>query len=639
MSNIGKKWTVDQEKWLLQNIAINGIEYCVKEMERTSSSLISRLKKIGHQMYEEGDTIDKISEKTTISKKDLEYYIEFMNLTNRGAEWDKSQEEWLFEVVPKRGIEYCAKQMSRTKGEVKSYLLQHVSKEHKENGISKKELSLKYNLDLEEINMFMNESIVVNKTVEVERMGEGPFYVVLKGRNPGVYKTWDECKKATYMFPGAKFKKCVDIVDVKKYQSNVKSKGISNVMKEKVQLSEEQLSILDSIKSKNNIFLSGSAGTGKTTTIKAIINYAKYNKINIGITATTGCAAVLIGGYTLHSFLGIGLAEGSVKSLYNRIKQEQYKHTFNKLFTLQLLIIDEVSMLNDELFIKISEYLSLIRDNKDPFGGIQVMLCGDFYQLPPVKGDYCFKSPEWERINFVNYILKTIYRQQNDETFKAILNRAKDGTITDTDIDILKECINNNFSADIIPTKIYSYNSHVNKINEEAYLKLKTPEMEYNTVYKNKNSINYANKLNIQESIKLCINAQVMVTRNINPQDGIVNGTRGKVVELNAASVTIELVNGNKHVINITEISPEDDDKIRVSYIPLKLAWAITIHKSQGVTLDCAEIDLSSNIFERGQAYTALSRVKDLKNVKINEVSKDVFRTDPSVVTFYKSLK
>lgn len=399
---------------------------------------------------------------------------------------------------------------------------------------------------------------------------------------------------------------------------------------------ESQQKIVDEVfQSKKNIVILGSAGTGKSTIIREIIKVARKCNKKIGITATTGCAAILIGGNTLYSFMGIGTAVDEPQYLVNRIMSN--KKILIKLVKLELLLIDEISMMNDELLSKVSKVMSIIRDNPMPFGGIQVILVGDFYQLPPVSGNFCFKTDIWDKMDFNVHLLTKIYRQQ-DPHFLEMLYRAREGNITNEDVAILKKCDGTKFPKNIIPTRLYSLNVDVSHINDKYYNKLATIEKTYETKYKNIKSKNYATKMKIPEILKIRVGSQVMITKNIDPDNNIINGTRGVVISMDETSVNIQLMNQREYLVTEHKVTSFDEPDIEIEYIPLKLAWAITIHKSQGLTLDCAEIDLGESIFQSGQAYTALSRVKDLNSVHIIDVKKKSFRTHPEVKEFYNKI-
>ena len=189
----------------------------------------------------------------------------------------------------------------------------------------------------------------------------------------------------------------------------------------------KQNEALEAFKNKKNIFLTGVAGSGKSVTIKCIIDYCLAEGINFGVTATTGTAAFLIGGKTLHSYLGIGLAKDEPEVLLEKLKENKMFNVIKKLRQLDALIIDEISMLDIELFNKISQYISLIRRNKEPFGGIQMILTGDFCQLEPVEGDYCFKSEEWKKLDLEVVYLRKMIRQNDDKEFQKMLMELRYG--------------------------------------------------------------------------------------------------------------------------------------------------------------------------------------------------------------------
>lgn len=400
---------------------------------------------------------------------------------------------------------------------------------------------------------------------------------------------------------------------------------------------EQQKKVIDdAIIHRKSMVILGSAGSGKSTIIHELIRQCKLNTMHVGVTATTGCAAVLIGGTTIHSYLKMGLGEATAANIVKEMLSKN-KRVAKSIIELKMLIIDEVSMLNDELFTKISKILSILRNNELPFGGVQMILVGDFYQLPPVSGEFCFTSPVWEQMNFTVHILSKIYRQE-DMHFQSILEKVKNGKVSEEDMALLEKCKETQFPEYVKPTRLYSLNVDVHKINMNEYNKLDTPEECYPSIYFNKKSEYFGNSLKIPLELKMRVGAQVMITRNIDPEIKIVNGTRGVVVETHPNVITIKLLNNRLYDVSRTTITSTQDDDIRIEYMPLALAWAVTIHKSQGLTLDCAEMDLGNSVFQCGQGYTALSRVKDLNSVRIVNLSKRAFKTHPEVKSFYQQM-
>ena len=394
-----------------------------------------------------------------------------------------------------------------------------------------------------------------------------------------------------------------------------------------IKLNEEQTKAFDiATKSQDNIFLTGSPGTGKSHTLKKIISHYKDENRIIGITSTTGCSAILIGARTLHSFLKMGINEKTPEQLAYGLKK--YPDVLAKIRHLETLIIEEISMLSAEMFDTISRYLSIVRADKNPFGGIQLLLVGDFCQLPPVKGSFCFESVEWKRLSPTVVNLNTLVRQDDDKFFQEILQRARFSNITDEDIKILEQCKR---KEDINYTCLCSTNKEADFINNNELDKLLS-NSDIQPIF-------YVNSLYKKEKLKLCIGCKVMINWNIDLDSGIINGTTGTVVSLNNENVRLKITNRNRlYTVNHKSIKDEDTGLLIGKIMPLQLAWATTIHKSQGSTIDYLELDLGQSIFADGQAYVALSRVKKLENLSIINIHKNAFTTDKFVYNFYKKL-
>lgn len=403
-------------------------------------------------------------------------------------------------------------------------------------------------------------------------------------------------------------------------------------------MNTEQQQAFDAVKSGENIFLTGPAGTGKSYVIYQIKKWLQANNKQYLLTALTGCAAVLIGGRTLHSALGLGLGDKPVDEIIYKMSMCNRK-VLKTLKELDTLVVDEVSMMSDKLLETVSELLCSVRNNPRPFGGVQIILCGDFAQLNSVDGKYCFLSPLWTKAIDKVCMLTTIVRQADDAYFQKILHKVRQGKITRSMLARLMECQYTSFPDNIKPTRLYSRRADVARINESEYKKLVEAGAEEKlydteqTTNMTKPSQTWANKMGIETNIKLCVGCQVIITSNLDQERGIINGTRGVVVELGRNPV-IELLSGTK--IEIAPKKMQDDTKLlEAQYYPLKYAWAITIHASQGMTLDAAEIDLGKSIFAPGQAYTALSRVKSLESLRIVKLTHKSFITSPEVKEFY----
>lgn len=420
-------------------------------------------------------------------------------------------------------------------------------------------------------------------------------------------------------------------------------------------LTDEQRDIVQHImNTEDNCFITGPAGTGKSYVVKEILNWLKCNNIYYGITGSTGASAVLIGGKTLHSFMGIGLGKKSAEEYIASMKATQKR----KLCRLHTLIIDEISMISDELIDKIDLILRGARSKDKPFGDVRMIFIGDACQLPPVVGNYFFKSKVWTTFPPHMFQLTKLIRQSNDVEFQEMLMRLRWGTCNLEDYERLKLCKKKQWPVDskIKPTRLYATNVDVDNENEEALSELiSSSERQVQTYPMNFNGTTlpnmiqrlkqWANSCRIPESITVCEGTQIMVTWNIDTEQGIVNGTRGIIHKIHPNYVDIELMDGR--ILPINYISVEYDEPIDrmdnplrtvvgIEYLPIRLAYALTIHKCQGVTLDCAEIYLGESIFQYGQAYTALSRVKNLESIKIIGLVKKAFRTHPEVLAFYQ---
>jgi ATP-dependent DNA helicase PIF1 len=399
----------------------------------------------------------------------------------------------------------------------------------------------------------------------------------------------------------------------------------------------EQQKALNTIIEGNNVFLTGAGGVGKSYTLSNVISWARDNGKKYAVTATTGSAAVLINGRTIHSYLGIGLGVKSAEQLACKVLA--FKPTANKIKNLELLIIDEISMMDADLMNKIDELLKIIRKSNRAFGGVQVVFVGDFCQLQPPKGAYCFTSSSWKRADPKVIVLKQSMRQKDDTDFQELLNALRFGKCSDTIIQKLDTTKNNSFCGSVKPTMLYCRNVDVDHINEKNFqeqLKKETRVVIYKAKYSNALAESWCESCKIPKEFKLCVGCQVVCTWNIDLDGGIINGTRGIVKGMFDKSVVIELVNGRNVVIDYIKATNQDCEKCFVEYLPLKLAWALTVHKSQGMTLDCVVVNLSG-VFACGQGYTALSRVRNMSSLQVHNVSKRCFKTDYDVLSFYEN--
>lgn len=334
-----------------------------------------------------------------------------------------------------------------------------------------------------------------------------------------------------------------------------------------------------------NVFITGPAGVGKSFCVKLIKDMILSKTKKIGITSSTGCSALSIDGQTVHSFLGIGLGKLPADRLYaDLIKSSKKYSLYLKLKKLKVLIIDEISMINGDLFELIDKYLKLIKNNDSPFGGVQLILSGDFFQLSPVNSNYyCFESPIWDQSGIKTIELKKSFRQ-SDQTFVDILNSLRYGNCTNEILEILNQEVV--FPRGIRPVKLYTINKDVDTENKKIMKSLD------NEIFSFKASSFTREKCD-DKSIDLCKDAQVMITYNIDPKNEIINGKIGIIdnIDYYKKSITLRLFDKeNKpyfYQINYIVKEKEEFDEVAnkivktklYSYIPLKLAYCITIHK------------------------------------------------------------
>jgi ATP-dependent exoDNAse (exonuclease V) alpha subunit len=401
-------------------------------------------------------------------------------------------------------------------------------------------------------------------------------------------------------------------------------------------LNEKQLIVVNNVLNGLNIFLTGPPGTGKSYVLKEIIyKYKLLKKKNIFITATTGCAAVNINGITLHSLFGIK-PNININNYVNKLLKLKFDNSiYKQIFFIDFLIIDEISMLDDKLCDNIDFILKKIKNNNKPFGGIQILFVGDFFQLAPVENTYCFNSKSWKELNPLLIELTEPIRHNNDMAFNIILSKLRYGIINEKIYNILKLLENNVFDNDIIkPTILYPNNIDVDKINNDNLNLLINNNNKFKTYYAEFKNVNKNNNYNVL----LSENAQIMVTRNISINDKLINGTRGIIISLKEKSVIINTQNGIYEINYYIDYIDNNKTKF-IKFLPLKLAYAISIHKSQGSTIDKLKIDIGNNIFANGQAYTALSRAKSLKDIQIININYNSFKTDINVIKWYNLQK
>jgi ATP-dependent DNA helicase PIF1 len=420
-------------------------------------------------------------------------------------------------------------------------------------------------------------------------------------------------------------------------------------------LDENQQNVINHCKKGKNVFVTGPGGTGKSFLINKLLKYFIDNGKKIAVCALTGVSAELLGcnAKTIHSWSGTGILKGKLEKIIDNIYKREKDKTW---LSTDVLIVDEVSMMNKKLFESLDKIGRTIRKINKPFGGIQLIFLGDFYQLPPVGDNhdmdtykFCFESVLWKKTFHKKIVLTKIYRQK-DKIFSKILNSVRKGVISHEDFDILSKRINKKCDKDIpiiAPKKRY-----VNRVNKDRLDSLKGDILSYEFSYVHTEDYNYdidpeiercaKNSLlaDINQIIHLKIGAKVMCTCNLitEGEHQIVNGSQGIVTGLNGELPIVSFNNGLTQTMDYQLTMSDEVEGLGIKQIPLMLSWAITIHKSQGITLDSAIIDIGSGIFKAGQAYVALSRVKCLKGLFLKDIDAQKIWANKKVKEFYENI-
>jgi len=403
---------------------------------------------------------------------------------------------------------------------------------------------------------------------------------------------------------------------------------------------------LDILKSGENCFLTGSAGTGKTYLLNQYISYLQERKINPVVTAPTGIAASHLNGQTIHSYFAIGIRDSIDNSFLKSLSAK--KHIIKRFEALKVLIIDEISMVSPELFGMMDEILRAFKEPFAPFGGVQVIVCGDFFQLPPVSREpkekrFAWQANVWRELNFSSCYLQTKFRQDDDRLI-TLLDDIRVGNISKESYELIDERISAKMKLDYNPTKLYTHNIDVDRVNRQELEKLEGKEYTFEHTAKGiQRAIDKIFSMSlVDEELTLKKDAVVIFIKN-NLEGKYINGTTGIVTGFDKSSNLpfVKTANGEHLKVEAEEWTLEDDQGKKVATVeqlPLRLAWAITVHKSQGMTLDAAQIDLSKT-FEMGQGYVALSRVKNSSGLKLLGINDMALSVDPLTIKVDEKIK
>ncbi len=400
----------------------------------------------------------------------------------------------------------------------------------------------------------------------------------------------------------------------------------------------QQSTALTILKTGANVFLTGEPGAGKTFVVNEYIAWLEACGINVAVTASTGIAATHIGGMTIHSWSGLGARDELTHRDLDQIASRE--PVVKRVKKAKVLIIDEISMLDGKLLDMVNAVARTIRQSSEPFGGLQVIVVGDFFQLPPVtrmgnQMRYAFESRGWEDARFLTCYLSEQHRQE-DELFLGLLSAIRRNEVDEDHFTLLKEQTDIGYEG-IEPTRLFTHNADVDVVNATKLAELKGHKASFTMSGQgNKTLVEALVKSCLSpERLELKVDAMVMCTKN-NFEAGYVNGTLGRVVAFDTTEgyPVIETAEGRQITIKPTSWSVAEDKKVlaEVTQVPLRLAWAITVHKSQGMSLDAAEVDLSK-AFVFGQGYVALSRVRTLMGLKMLGMNPSALNVDPKVVT------
>ena len=443
-------------------------------------------------------------------------------------------------------------------------------------------------------------------------------------------------------------------------------------------LSLEQRLAFEKFRSGENLFVTGPGGTGKTRLIEFFVQYCKNVGKTCQVTAMTGCATTLLppscGARTIHSWSGIKLCKGeNAKIIQSALRKKVQRTAWRRT---QVLVVDEVSMMSKKTFEVLEELARIARLSDRAFGGMQVIFTGDFLQLPPVpspderdSAKFCFETTLWENVcPFPNNIeLRTMFRQ-SDPIYQNILSEVRKGKLSQPNIDILQKYVQRVQPAGSVITKLFPIRSKTDALNQRQYAELKEHEHVYSIVHQLncKTNLDSGKPLSVEEILRcesltkmerdfelrslltttnypeqLCLKkgCVVMCVTNLDMDNNICNGSQGIIIGFTDKQRPI--VRFSNGIVRTMEPQFRQSDEypcLAIAQIPLCLAWGLTIHKIQGATLERAEMDIGQSVFECGQTYVALSRIKSLDGLSLSAFQPNNIRANPRALAFYNEL-
>ncbi|MEJ0073789.1 MAG: AAA family ATPase [Candidatus Saccharibacteria bacterium] len=393
-----------------------------------------------------------------------------------------------------------------------------------------------------------------------------------------------------------------------------------------------------------SVFLTGAPGAGKTYVLNEFIRRATRAGKNVAVTASTGIAATHIGGTTIHSWSGLGIKDFLTD--WDRDILQKSDRLIKRYNAADVLVIDEVSMLHGQRLNMVNEVAKLLRKSDKPFGGLQVILVGDLFQLPPItrgsdNADFAHLSEAWAELNPKICYLTEQHRQDSGDGLLDLLDAMRRGEVNELHEAALQERLREQRPGDLVVTRLYSHNIDVDSINDKHLKDIAQSGKIYQmqTSGQKPKIESLMKSVLAPENLELKIGAEVMFVAN-NFGNGYVNGTRGQVVDFVDNLPLVRLANGRELRVERHSWKLEEDGRTRaeVAQLPLRLAWAITIHKSQGMSLDAAEIDLSRS-FTPGMGYVALSRVRSMDGVYLTGINRMALQLHPLIFDFDAELR